>query len=208
MPVKHFFGPTLTSDDFPKGPQTVDDKIRVFEDQVRGWKLNIAEEAIARNGDAGFAVMDIVTSYFELIGTCIKGPGQKKTVPDKKKGGTKQVDFGSGDYFRAGMMEVFDELAKADPALVDRLLRAFYKDVRCGLYHQAMTRNGVLLSGNVTGPVVFQDDKAAGTTTAILINPKRFVARLQAHLKDYVALISDTSNTDARNRFEAAFDQR
>ena len=59
MLVKHAYGPTITSDDLPNGPQSIGDKIGIFEDRLRGWKLDIAKEAIERNGHAGFAVLDI-----------------------------------------------------------------------------------------------------------------------------------------------------
>jgi hypothetical protein len=204
MPIKHAFGPTITTDHLPNGPQTVDDKIRVFEDQIRGWKLDIAEEALANNGHAGFAVLDIVTSYFELIGLCIEGRGKKKRVP-KRGGGTKQAKWGSGDYFRAGMQHVFPRLKQAPTPLLERVLAAFYKDVRCGLYHQAMTRNGVLLSGAFNSPIRFRTAKAG---TLILINPKRLVEALKNHLRAYVRQISNAANVDDRARFEDVFDSR
>ena len=204
MTIKHYFGPTITSEHLPDGPQFVDEKIRVFEDQIRGWKLDIAEEAIKRNGDAGFAVLDIITSYFELIGLCVEGLGKKKTIRNKT-GGRRQQKWGSGDYFRAGMRHVFPKLGSAKASLVERLQRAFYKDVRCGLYHQAMTRNGVLLSGALNGPIRFQQTKKG---VLILINPELLVKHIQKHLTSYIRLISKPENADERQRFEAVFDSR
>ena len=202
MLVKHAYGPTITSDDLPNGPQSIGDKIRVFEDRLRGWKLDIAKEAIERNGHAGFAVLDIVTSYFELMGLCTEGRGKKTTVP-AKGGGTKEVNWGSGDYFRSGMRHVFPELHTVDASLIERLLKAFYKDVRCGLYHQAMTRHGVLLSGAYPRAITFHDIDGK---TLIYINPGPLVEHLQAHLSDYILHISDPANVDSRNLFEDVFD--
>ena len=73
-----WISPTYQDSDFPV-PHSIDTKITLFEDRALGWKLNIAEQIINGKKKAdgseerppiqhsGFAVLDIVFSYFEMI---------------------------------------------------------------------------------------------------------------------------------------------
>jgi hypothetical protein len=49
MMPRHYISPSFTTDDFPDGPKTIEDKLKVFEDRVRGWQLNIALQTIKRD---------------------------------------------------------------------------------------------------------------------------------------------------------------
>ena len=89
--------------DFPR-VLTLDDKIEVFEDRTLGWQLDIAERVAngvkADDGTtkckptkhSGFAVLHILFSYFEMIGTLetgYTGEGRSK------------------EYFKEGFCSVF-----------------------------------------------------------------------------------------------------
>ena len=64
-----FISPNYRKSDF-KSPLSIDDKIKVFEDQVLGWQLDIAVwimKSGAREAQhSAYAVLHIVLSYFEM----------------------------------------------------------------------------------------------------------------------------------------------
>ena len=188
MMSKHYISPSFTTDDFPNGPETLEDKIKVFTDRVRGWQLDIARETIERNGNSGFAVLHIATSYFEMIGMYINGPGL----------------MGSKKYFEAGARAVFSELQTETKRHVRWFLRSLYKNLRCGLYHQGMTRAGIILTGDTTQPYRFKD--LGSGASRIIINPRLLVEHLSDHFDSYVKTIEDSSNPRERANFEEMFD--
>jgi len=185
---KLYLGPNLTSDDFPAGLQTIDDKLKVFTDRVEGWQLKIARDLIDRDGHAGFAVLHIVTSYIEMIAMYINGPGLMRA----KK------------YFEAGAKAVFPELHKENRRHVRWFLKSLYKNLRCGLYHQGMTRSGILLSGDIRRPYEFHD--LGSGASQIVINPRLLVDHLAQHFASYLTTLNNQANAAERARFEAMFD--
>lgn len=202
MSRKLAYSPHITSDELPNGPQTLDDKIRVFEDRVLGWQLDVAEQTLMIS-HSGFATLSIVASYFELIGKCIEGPGRTKIVTNSK--GKKETrNWGSGDYAKAGIKDVYPELQKENPTLVEELLRVLYGDLRCGLYHQGVTGAGVVVSGSGEGTMELME--SARGDLGVRIHPEFLVQDLKTHFQEYVARLRNTANTEARESFKAAFD--
>ena len=63
-----FISRNYTTQHFPNGPQTIDDRILLFTDRVRGWQLDPAIRCIRNDPHAGFAALHIIVSYFEVIG--------------------------------------------------------------------------------------------------------------------------------------------
>src|SRR5438128_1505393 len=71
-----------TDSDFDGSP-SLDDKITIFADRVLGWQLDIAEEIRTQIENeqnhgtaiqhAGFALLSILFSYFEMIAQYQKG---------------------------------------------------------------------------------------------------------------------------------------
>lgn len=188
MMSRHYISPSFTTDDFPNDPLTIEEKLKVFRDRVCGWQLDIARETIEQNGDSGFAVLHIVTSYFEMIAMYINGPGR----------------MGSSKYFKAGVNAVFPELRTEKKRHVRWFLRSLYKNLRCGLYHQGMTRAGVILTGDLDQPYRFED--LGSGASRIIINPKLLVDRLHDHFNSYIETVEDPANATGRANFQAMFD--
>ena len=90
--AKQYISKTYTTDDFSDGFTTIEDKLKVFADRVRGWQLEVAAQLIADNPHAGFGVLHIVTSYFEMIGMYLMGPASST---GKRKRAARQVEFGT-----------------------------------------------------------------------------------------------------------------
>src|SRR5262249_44282759 len=160
--MPHFISPNFTEEQFPSGgPQTLEEKLLVFSDRVSGWQLAIADQLAAQIPHSGFGVLSIVTSYFEMIGMYIHGPNKTKEVSVRGRG-QKQRDWGSREYFEAGVKSVFPQLAHQNAQHVRWFMRAFYQNVRCGLYHHGATRSRIVLTGEIADPFQFEDLKQNG----------------------------------------------
>jgi len=86
-----WLSPSYQDTDFPL-PHSLDTKITLFEDRVLGWKLDIADQIINGGQEkssirhSGFAVLDIVFSYFEMIAKYEDGfTGRKSEEYFKKR---------------------------------------------------------------------------------------------------------------------------
>lgn len=167
---------------------SLDRKIDVFADRVRGWQLDIAQQCADNIKHSGFAVLHIICSYFEMIAKY-------------KEGITNDKEVSSRRYFKKGFKEVFPALSSASKGIKEKQLEKLYNDVRCGLYHAGITGPGILLSGDYNFPVSFahQDNK-------VQINPQKLVLALIEHFSSYIRQLCKPKNIELRRNFEARFD--
>lgn len=198
-----WISPSYRDTDFP-APMSLDDKITIFEDRTLGWKLDIADriingtEAAAAIPHSGYATLDIVFSYFELVGKYEAG----------------YADLGrSEDFFKEGVYSIFPALRSDSPDLeaagvigdvrpvIDEVLDIMYSGVRCGIYHSGITDGRVVLTSDVRHPLAF--DPQSGV---LVINPHRLVPALKEHLQGYISRLREEANQDLRNNFESRFD--
>lgn len=190
---EHFVSPLIRRADLPQ-PLTIEAKIDVFEDRVMGWQLVIADQLyfgprdkagtrlepqIAHNG---FAVLYILLSYFEMISKY-------------EDGNLSEV---SGVWFKTGILRVFPELVgHADET--DTLV-AMWKGARNGLYHSAMTKQQVFVSGDAR----CMDYDAANKR--LVVNPGEMVRRTINHFLGYTKKLRDPANAGLRDNFQKKFD--
>ncbi len=179
-------------------PLTTDDKIEIFLDRTYGWQLDIADQCIngkrSPEGDiivqpidhSGFAVLNIVLSYFEMIAKYQDGFTQH----------TK-----SEYYFKQGLYSVFPDLKKQSSTIADNLLDILYYGCRCGLYHGGMTDTSIVVTGETEFPLVFDSHELR-----LKINPHLLVPALKLHLAEYGAMLKDKTNTVLRQNHEKRFD--
>ncbi len=178
--------PKHMSDDFPGGMK-LDDKIEVFIARVEGWQLGVAKEMVEKGvSHRGFALLHVVTSYFEMIAKYQAGyVGSSK----------------SEEYFVAGVRDVFPVLANWPQQFVSNVLDALYGGVRCGLYHAGMVKGKVALSGDLPAPMVYH----VGENT-VWIDPDKLVDALLAHFAEYADKLRNPGNVDLRTKFQARLD--
>lgn len=186
--MAHAISPHFKNTDFPSG-MSLDQKIEVFADRVKGWKLDIAQQCVDNIPHSGFAVLDIVCSYFEMIAKY-------------QDGFTNDGKIGTSDkYFRKGFENVFPNLSDTSPEIRERILNKLYKDVRCGLYHAGITGPNIELSGDFNFPVAF-----ASQPDIVKINPHRLVPALEQHFQSYIRQLHNHKNEELRKNFETRFD--
>ncbi|HML21758.1 MAG TPA: hypothetical protein PKD09_08930 [Aggregatilinea sp.] len=188
--------------DFPT-PESwpLDFKIDVFLARVDGWHLQIADRCI--NGwqdnegrqcitaphhsfithqipDAGWAVLQIVMNYFEIIGLF-------KFFRHSEADDTFEL-------FKQGVIDVFPEHESNKQTV--KLLFA----LRNGLYHQGVRGNNLYISGNEPKPLDYDSEEGQ-----LKINPHLFVRRLREHFAEYAQSLRDPTQTELRGKFKAAF---
>lgn len=171
---------------------------------MTGWVLRHAHALCAGNynfrHDAGFAILTLVTVYFEPIEAYHTGRASKHQ---------------SKAFFRRGFLRVFPQLVAtlqnssfADASnLADQIADEIYDQLRCGLFHEAGTKNKLII-GTGEKPLGFMLETATGSVGSIFIDPCKFLAEVDNHLHGYVAQLRDLSQVDLRQKFEAFFDTR
>lgn len=184
---------------------TVEDKADVFADQINDWLLDhahaLASTDYERSQHAGFVILQILSPYFEMIAAFLKG---------------QSSDHKSAQFWEYGFFYVFPELEQqvrasgvSDPEKQMAALAArFYAQVRCGLVHEGLTRNSVVV-GRAT-PHVFNvaADRNTGQIHHIEIDPFQLVASVQKNFDAYVAKLKDPSQFELRAAFTREWDRR
>ncbi len=182
------WSPDLTNKNFPKDyfDWTLEDKIILFEAQILGWQLQIADEIINdpenRHPHAGFAVLSILLNYFEMIGGYLEG----------KDGETTKR------HFKTGIVNVFPDLGTRTD-----IVNILYKEARCGMYHVGITGKSIVLSRNHKGIITVIDNPA---DRFIVIDPHRLTTCLIGHFKKYIESLRDASSIEKVGNFEKRFD--
>jgi hypothetical protein len=164
----------------------IDDKIDVFEDQVRGWLFEPAR-IMTSHQHAGFAILTLCLSYFEPIGQFLDG---------KRRGSEEQ--------FTKGLDHVFSP----QPWLIKRhVTKELYDQLRCGMFHTGITKGKVLITGMKTDPITvhFSDN---GSVAQITVQPWELLSHIEKHLSKFIAILRDPANEDSRTKFEARFETR
>lgn len=172
MPDGHAVSPNFGRPN--RGPAlSPESRVNVYDDRVRGWQLDIAEAVI--NGDpkrnlnaiphSGYAVLHILLSYIEMVGQYLNGQSSD--------------DFGSKKTFIIGFKDVFGPLGWTDDQI-----GFLYKRGRCGIYHSATAKRGIVLSGKFPAAINYHKNHEK---EGIEVNPHLLPKVLTAHHSAYVA---------------------
>ena len=178
-PADNWVSPNYTEADKGSTPSP-DDLVEVFRDRVDGWQLAIAEEMLRQIEDsptyprmrhAGYALISVVFSYFEMVGQCVKTPGTK-TRPTAD--------------FVAGFEDVY-------PGWQGRTadIETIYDRIRCGMFHNGYTKRGVYIDGEYTATFELRNG-------VVLLNPHLLVRDLRSHFTAFTARLESSASTDLR----------
>jgi len=185
--VMLYLSPNIKDSDVGS-PPTLDDKIRLFEDRVIGWQLNPADCLRKSCGEhVGFAMLHILTSYFEMIA--------------KYEAGHLR-DRDSEKYFRLGVRAVFPNLNDLNswPSNdQDDALGLMYQSLRCGLYHGGLTEDGIAVSWNLRTALEWNGH-------AVFVQPAHLALSIREHFKEFLKRLKNPTETTLRTNFEARFD--
>jgi hypothetical protein len=194
LPIPIAISPHHTQLDIGTG--VIEEKIAIFADRVRGWQLDIAERLARAEQHSGFAVLAITFSYFEMIAKHEQG----------------HVDRNPPEHFAQGARSVFAPLL-LNPAtgVTDEVVSKLYTHIRCQLYHEGVTGEGVVLTGDVMQAELGNRVKVEipiwrpEGSDHVFVNPVVLVVWLQRHFSQYVMHLTDPVNAAARERFERHF---
>jgi len=180
-----YISPQYTDDDWRKLSFSTEDEWRkaidIFEDRVRGRFLEPIS-CIKGCTHAGFAVLALDCLLIETLQQFCEGvPG----TPSRQ----------SKTFFVRFLTETsFDRYFDKEMA------EKFYKQIRCGILHQAEVEGNsrVLIKGDL---VKYTDDGKG-----LVINRKLFHKQLVREFEDYVARLREPSNQELRKRFRKKMD--
>jgi hypothetical protein len=158
-------------------PEDINNQIKFYEDRVNGWFLGIAKKLSEKENEAGFVVLSLAIAYIEGNQQYREG----KLSHRKSK-----------SFFIKGMRRIFDK-----ENVPKRILEDFYDQVRCGLFHDAITKKNVSISGMYPDPVRNINGK-------ILINPHKFLDKVIEDFNKYILSLS--YDKKLRNNFQKRLD--
>ena len=160
--------------------------IEVFEDQVRGWVLDFAEQ-LASQEHSGIAVLMLATSYFEPI-ECFRSGQDTDT---------------SGKLFKRSVRTVFREVNESPNP--DKVAGILLNQLRNGLFHTGLVRPLLVLVREGEPIKVEMDGQ---TVRAIQINATAFLECVQRDFEDYVSELKHGSDHSTRDNFEKMWKKR
>jgi hypothetical protein len=153
--------------DWPKAAEIV-------HDRLEGRFLRFATNCL-RHEYSGFVVLAIDSLLAETIQQFTEG-----IADGHNQSGALIRRFLEGPRFQPD----FDAAART----------AFYKDIRCGLLHQAEAKGMWLVRRNQTA--LLQQTETGG----YIIDVKRFHAAVRGSLKDYLRLLVDPASDELRRK--------
>jgi hypothetical protein len=185
-----WLSPSFTSEKLRGENDTIENRIDVYEDRVRGWLVRWAEYLNSVKIDdrkhAGFAVLHLSLSYFEAFTIFLRG----REAPRGK----------SSEFFRAGVLEVFPEL-KGDGNR-DSILRILWEDGRNGLFHRGIALKRIRLRDNLERAFRFE---ATEGEKRVFVCRHSLVWRLLAHLDRYLGRLRNPTEIELRRNFDEAW---
>ena len=159
-------------------PTDIDDKIKIYERQVKGWFLNRASRFL-RGKDNGFVILMIAISYIE---------GNEEFRNGVSSNGR------SREFFVSGIRRIFSIEAQTNQ------LNDFYNQIRCGLFHSGMTRNKVIIIDDSNSQIIdFSENET------IKINYRKFLHKIRIDFNRYLKILKNSENISERNRFDQMF---
>ncbi|MBZ5674771.1 MAG: hypothetical protein LAP61_11035 [Acidobacteriia bacterium] len=182
-----YLSPKFTATKLSSG--NITDKIDVFEDRVKGWMLNQAR-ALFESGKpdarhAGMAALAVIFPYFEMLAQYQQGKGS---------------DGRSKEFFKQGFLATF-QMDNGAPK--EEIASDIYDQVRCGLFHEAITKNRVVIWGNRERSIRI---RSTGDKFSIFICPEKLVEDVVTAFELYLAKLHDPAETVLRSSFEQFWD--
>lgn len=157
-------------------PENVDDKIKIYERQVKGWFLEPTLRMVKyKPRHKGFLVLMSCISYFE-------GVEQYKTGMSSN-GNSKRTFINAVNRLYPNQFN-------------DQKIGRLYSQARCGLFHDGMVNGQIIISNSY-------DESISFTANDILINPKKLLKDIMNDFEDYILTLKD--DVEARQRFNRMF---
>jgi hypothetical protein len=174
----------------PREQQSIDQMLLLFECRVDVWKFGPAVEMLKAMDlahdpksvwrHAGYALLDVTCSYFEMIGKALN--------PTSRRAGTAGLDF---NY---GFCDVYPEFGTAGADRTDNALpvvKAFRDRLRNGMYHLGYTKTDLMIHNQ---PVNFPRDFMVVSRNGhdfYVVNPHQMTRTVVAHFEGFMGRLRD-----------------
>lgn len=122
----------------------------------------------------GFAITALICTLFEFLETCEQGKNFRMQGKGEALAEHEYSQRDAHTYF-----EAFLEQTPFRGEFPTKLIKSFYKDVRCGLLHEARTKGGWLISSNCSPRLV----EEVGPSKTLY--RRRLVELLNEYFSDY-----------------------
>lgn len=119
-----------------------------------------------------------------------------ETLQQFIEGVSKTTDGKSECYFKKFLISYFKE------NFDDEKAKMFYKQIRCGILHQAETKESSKIKISHELPIV----KFTKEKDGLIINRKKFHEKLKKAIKSYIEQLKDKTNEPLRNNFRKKMD--
>jgi hypothetical protein len=136
-------------------------KVDVYEDRVKTWFLNLAQEEMSKG-----------TSPFDYVAVSI-GLAYIEGVEQYRRGESSDGHGKPGSFFKASARRIFPQ---ASNAAIDKL----WKAVRCGLFHLGFTKGPIIVSHVPSRSALQMDGRH------LMIHPARFVDAIIQDFDSYI----------------------
>ena len=151
------------------------DKAKILKRQVENWFLKPATN-FAKGKNNNFVVLLICLSYFEGIEQLKIGQTSRRS---------------SSDFF-------FNSINKIYPGQFSRVqINLLYSQARCGLFHNGMTSELIILNELSPSPIIFEG------IDMIKLNPILILRDIKRDFKNYLNLLQ--IDIEARAKFDVMY---
>ncbi|MFH1338921.1 MAG: hypothetical protein ABIH40_03675 [Candidatus Omnitrophota bacterium] len=159
-------------------PNNIDDKITIYERQVKEWFLNHAL-TLGKQDSTGFIILMIGISYIEGVEQYREG---------------QIVSGNSRRLFKKGIIRIFGL-----NNVLEYKLDSFYEQVRCGLFHTGMTDDKVIINSSWQETIDLSNDDS------IKINQIQFINTIIADFEAYITNLRNPTELTLRANFNQIF---
>ena len=171
-------------------PNNIDDKITIYERQVKRWFLEPAQKLCCKDNEACtdkdlycFIVVMVAMSYVEGVEQYRQG---EKSYRNSK------------EFFEKSIKRILGA-STLETDFFNQQLNKIYAPVRCGLFHNGITGDNVLLNDEYKEAIHINNENE------IIINPKELLNAITEDFDSYICELRDTSNESLRENFEKLF---
>lgn len=191
-----WISPKYTSDVL-RNSSGIDQKIDVYEDQIWGWFLDIADK-LKDDVAADFVILLIIFSLIEGHVIYLKGEDSI---------GKSKV------FFREGFKKIIRPIIRVNPSMSERqktellsnIAEVMYEQARCGLFHDGLTRYGIEISrghaDNPPAPIMVDYVEHNAEPFRILIDVPKLLDVTRAYFNGYFSELRNPENEKLRKTF-------
>lgn len=157
-------------------------RIDIFKDRITGRFLEpieLIEKDVNIGNFAGFSIMALDCLLVETLSQFYQG------IDETPRDHQKQfwIFFRGSDYFK--------------PHFTRRLAGIFYSHIRCGLLHQAQTKNGTLIRADQETMI---KSASGAPANGIIVDRIRFHDALKKEISTYISKLKMGGNHNAQLR--------